>query len=107
MKPSIFSAGTGIAIACSFLLGAAHASTDSDLNILVTANRRPTTVDDAFQSVSVIRRSEIEARNPQSLADLLQGLPGIQINRNGGLGRTTTLLMRQPRPMVVFGSNTA
>ena len=94
MKPSIFSAGTGIAIAYSFLLGAAHASTDSDLNILVTANRRPTTVDDAFQSVSVIRRSEIEARNPQSLADLLQGLPGIQINRNGGLGRTTTLLMR-------------
>lgn len=62
--------------------------------VLVTAQRQAATADETIQAVSVIRREDIEQRNPQSIMDLLVGLPGLQVNRNGGPGRVTTVLMR-------------
>lgn len=95
MNRQNYRARLGIALTCGILLSTAHAAGDeSNPNIVVTANRRPVSVDDTFQSVSVIEREEIAARNPQTIMDLLAGLPGVQMNRSGGPGRATSLLMR-------------
>lgn len=95
MNRQNFRAPVGIALSCGLSLGIAQAAVeDLQPNIVVTANRRPVSVDDTFQSVSVITRDDIASRNPQSISDLLTGLPGLQVNRSGGPGRATSVLMR-------------
>ncbi|TXI64022.1 MAG: TonB-dependent receptor [Limnohabitans sp.] len=95
MMYSTCSARTGVVLACAFLCNTALAAPDEkEANIVVTANRRPVSVDETFQSVSVIRREDIESRNPQTVMDLLTGLPGLHVNRNGGPGRATSVMMR-------------
>lgn len=90
-----YRARAGVFFACGLLLNSAQAAVDeANPNIVVTANRRPVTVDETFQSVSVIQRQEIESRNPQTIMDVLSGLPGLHINRNGGPGRATSVMMR-------------
>lgn len=85
----------GVALSFGVLLSVAHAANDeNNPNIVVTANRRPVSVDETFQSVSVIEREDIATRNPQTLMDLLTGLSGVQLNRSGGPGRSTSVLMR-------------
>jgi vitamin B12 transporter len=84
----------GIALACAVSVPSSWATDEIASDIVVTATRRPISVDDSFQSVTVIGREEIEAANVQSLSDLLQGLAGVQVNRSGGPGRTTTVFLR-------------
>lgn len=85
----------GIVLASIFFLSPAQAESEAqDANVVVTANRRPTSVDETFQSVTLISRNDIESRNPQSIMDLLVGLPGLHVNRNGGPGRATSVMMR-------------
>jgi vitamin B12 transporter len=62
--------------------------------IVVTSNRRAITADQAFQSVSLITREEIEQSGAQSIMDLLSGLPGVSVARSGGTGKATSVYMR-------------
>jgi vitamin B12 transporter len=62
--------------------------------VVVTATRTATPIDQTLAAVTVITREDIERLQPQSVQDLLTGLPGINIVNTGGLGQQTSLFMR-------------
>jgi len=78
-------------IAAMSLPAPAQETTDA---ILVTANRTPVTKDDTLASVDVITREDIEQQQAQDVPDLLGGLAGIDLTRNGGRGNTSSINIR-------------
>ncbi|MGS3185791.1 TonB-dependent receptor domain-containing protein [Aeromonas taiwanensis] len=62
--------------------------------MVVTANRVEQPVSTVLAPVMVIDRAEIEARQVQSLPDLLKTLPGVQITTLGGRGHVSSLFIR-------------
>jgi len=67
----------------------------SDLGgVVVTATRTEQSQAGTLAAVTVIDRSEIERLQPQSVADLLQGTPGLSLANNGGPGKATSLFLR-------------
>jgi len=62
--------------------------------IVVTAGLTPQSVAQSLSSISVINRKTIEREQPTSLAQLLRGLPGVNIADNGGIGTNTSLYIR-------------
>jgi len=62
--------------------------------VVVTANRYPVSADETFQSVSVISRQMIEESGSQSVLDLLVVVPGVNVVRNGGAGKVSSILLR-------------
>ncbi|MCS3461915.1 TonB-dependent receptor domain-containing protein [Aeromonas sp. BIGb0445] len=62
--------------------------------LVVTANRVEQPVSSVLAPVVVIDRAEIEARQVQSLPELLKTLPGVQITTLGGRGHQSSLFIR-------------
>jgi vitamin B12 transporter len=62
--------------------------------IVVTAARAPQRLDRLIADVTVIGPDEIARAGAQSLADLLQRQPGVQIVTNGGPASTTGVFLR-------------
>lgn len=62
--------------------------------VIVTASRVAQPISEAIGSVTVITREEIEARQAQSLQDLLRGEAGVDIANNGGLGKSSSIFLR-------------
>jgi vitamin B12 transporter len=62
--------------------------------IVVTAARAPQRLDALIADVTVIGPEEIARAGAQSLADLLQRQPGVQIQTNGGPASTTGVFLR-------------
>lgn len=79
----------GVALSLS-----ARAEDARQAEIVVTANRRPVTVDAALASVSVITRAEIEASGTHDVVDLLRRVPGVDVARGGGQGQQTSVFLR-------------
>jgi vitamin B12 transporter len=77
----------------SFFAIPSHAA-DTPLTIVVTPTRTAQTADDSLASVSVVTREQIEQRQPQSVADALRGLPGLDFSVNGGRGTASQIFMR-------------
>jgi len=68
---------------------------DVDLNpIVVAGSRQEQRLSDVMTSVNVITRQDIERLQPQDIGSILQGQPGIEIVRAGGLGMQTSIFMR-------------
>jgi vitamin B12 transporter len=68
---------------------------DVDLNpIVVTGNRQEQRLSDVMTSVSVITREDIDRQKPQDLLEILQGEPGIETRRSGGIGLQSSIFMR-------------
>lgn len=63
-------------------------------NLVVTATRTASTLDQTLIAVNVIDRQQIDRLQPASLSDLLRGLPGVSISNSGGLGKSTSLFLR-------------
>ena len=61
---------------------------------VVTGNRLPQQLGEVMLSVSVFTKEEIDRLQPQDLSSLLQGEPGIETVRSGGLGMQTSIFMR-------------
>lgn len=70
-----------------------EAGADGD-TIVVTAGRSEQKLSEVGKSISVIDAAMIEQRQTVQLADLLRTLPGIAIQRNGGLGTITSVFIR-------------
>lgn len=85
MMPAAFAeSGEGITVAAAQL--------DTQY---VTATRSDRPIDsDGMASVSVITRADIERRQPQSVAEALRGLPGLNFTNTGGPGKSTSLFVR-------------
>ena len=63
--------------------------------MLVTATRTEISLDKiGGNSVTVITSEEIQAKQQNSVADLLRGIPGIDLVSNGGPGTETTVFTR-------------
>ena len=74
---------------------AAHASADVAADeVVVTATRIPTPESQVASSVTIITAGEIEARQLQTLPDVLKDVPGLNVVRSGGPGGQTSVFMR-------------
>jgi vitamin B12 transporter len=87
---------TSLIAALAILPGAARAEeADADADtIVVTATRTEAKLSEVGKSISVIDAALIEQRQTVPLADLLRTLPGVTIQRNGGLGGVTSVFIR-------------
>jgi vitamin B12 transporter len=62
--------------------------------VVVTATRIPTPESQVASSITVITAGEIEARQLQTLPDVLKDVPGLNVVRSGGPGGQTSVFMR-------------
>ena len=62
--------------------------------VTVTATRGHSLVTEVPASVNVIRMEDLEARNPQNLAEALQNVQGVYFKDYGGPGNTKTISIR-------------
>ena len=69
-------------------------TTESYDELVVTAFRTPTQLDAIGSAYSILTAEDIENRQALTVSDLLRTLPGIEIDRSGPIGTTTTLRMR-------------
>ncbi len=49
------------------------------------------------RSTSIVTENEIRAKNPDTVADLLRDIPGVEVVRQGGVGQTTSVFIRGAR----------
>lgn len=70
----------------------AHAAREEA--VVVTATRLPQTADATLASVTVITAEDIQRQQAVSVADVLRGVPGVTISRNGGPGKATSVFLR-------------
>ena len=62
-------------------------------SVIVTAQTEPTLADQTTASVSVITKTEIDARQAVSLPDALLFTPGIAVGRTGPVGGTASIFL--------------
>ena len=62
--------------------------------LIVTATRSAERLSRTTRSVTVISAEEIAARGSQKVADVLRGVPGLDVVRTGALGGTTSIFTR-------------
>jgi len=62
--------------------------------VIVTATRTAQQQESVIADVSVINAEEIKRGGQSTLVELLQRQPGIEINNNGGAGKTSGVFMR-------------
>lgn len=65
-----------------------------DEPVIFSANRTPTDYAKVGSSVSVITEKEIDSQSKTFLQDYLQQVPGVNISTTGGVGKTTTFMLR-------------
>jgi iron complex outermembrane receptor protein/vitamin B12 transporter len=68
----------------------------------VTAYRVPVLLSETTQGVSVITSQEIVTRNPASIVDLLQEVPGVQVDQLGSPGGVASVYIRGSDPEQVL-----
>lgn len=84
-----------IALGILFALSQATvAQTVTEKEVIVTATRVAQTADTALASVTVLDRQTIEKSQATTVTDLLRGVAGIDITRNGGKGKSASVFMR-------------
>jgi vitamin B12 transporter len=62
--------------------------------VVVTANRSATPIDQVGQSVTVLTGADIRQDQETSVSDILARTPGVTFDRNGGVGQTTSIFIR-------------
>jgi vitamin B12 transporter len=72
-------------------LFAADAALDA---VIVTASRTARTADETLAPVTVVTSADIERLQAQSLPELFNGLPGLSVANNGGMGKATGVFLR-------------
>ncbi|GAB6144373.1 TonB-dependent receptor plug domain-containing protein [Desulfocicer niacini] len=90
----IYLAGSLLFLAMSHTALADETTTDMG-EMVITATRTEISLDKiGGNSVTVITSEEIEAKQQNSVGDLLRGIPGIDVISNGGPGTATTVFTR-------------
>lgn len=73
----------------------AWAETEGSMDeMLVTATRVATPVDQIGSSVTVITRDELDARQTPKVDEVLKSVPGLSVTRQGGMGSTAQVRIR-------------
>jgi vitamin B12 transporter len=84
---------TALAILITAPPALADTSADPE-TVVVTATRTPQPLDVTGESVSVITGDELQTQQIDVVTDALAEIPGVVVNRNGGLGQTTSVNIR-------------
>jgi len=71
---------------------------EETIEVVVTATRLETPDEKVASSVTVITAQEIEASGVNSVSDILNTVPGLEIFRLGGIGQQSSVLMRGADP---------
>ena len=83
-----------MALAASCAPPASFAQSQTLKPVVVTATRSATAADELVSDVSVIDRATIEASTARTLTELLARVPGLQMTSNGGLGKASSIFIR-------------
>jgi len=62
--------------------------------VVVTATRIPTDIEDVGSSVTVITGADIERKQQRTLVEVLQSVPGLSVTQLGGPGRQASVFSR-------------
>jgi vitamin B12 transporter len=82
-------------LVAALLPWAAYAQNSSEPTSITIYNRVEQPLTSALAPVEVITKADIERRQPRSLVDLLETLPGMQFgSQNGGIGQSSSLFVR-------------
>jgi len=65
---------------------------------VVTATRIETPIEQVGSAVTLITAEELERRQIRILADVLRDVPGVAVNRSGGVGNQTQIRIRGTEP---------
>src|SRR5688572_19746610 len=71
-----------------------HAAAQSKQTVVVTASRTPQPIAELLADVTVIGEAEILRSAAQSVPQLLQRQPGVEVTINGGPGSTSGIFLR-------------
>ena len=86
-------------LGCSAGIVPGHAQAPVALEgVVITADRAPLSADKVGSAVTVISREQIEASRAESVAELLETVPGLNVNQSGGVGGTTNVYIRGADP---------
>ena len=99
LRSKSFPVSGRLALATTLVIAASAAAADAlppppTPEVVVTATRVPTPLDEVLAPVVVIDRATIERSNAGDTADLLRFHAGLEIARNGGPGQPTSLFIR-------------
>lgn len=83
-----------LTLMCMPLAAQTAASDDSDVTIIVTAERTSQPVTESISSASVVTAKQIKESGAQTVADALRAVPGITIIQNGELGALSSASIR-------------
>ena len=95
MKSSILYQGAAI-LGLALATTQAHAVPESKIDeIVVTATRTETPIEQIGSTVYVVTAKEIELKQKQTVAEVLESIPGISVSRYGGVsGQATSVYIR-------------
>jgi vitamin B12 transporter len=88
-----WSVAAASAVVLSPVISAVSPAVDDDPYV-ITATRTLQKLEDTLSSVTVIERAEIERAQARTLDELLAGVAGIAIARQGGVGQPTSVYLR-------------
>ena len=75
----------------------AHAQAPIALEgVVITADRIPESAEKVGSAVTVITREQIEAARAENVAELLETVPGLNVNQSGGVGGTANSSFAAP-----------
>lgn len=96
-SPSVQSAWFMVLFAAVLLTGAVPVTAQEPVRtepVIVTATRIPEKVSEQASSVSVVTREEIDLKGAGFVGDVLQGLPGVDVQRKGTPGNMENIKIR-------------
>lgn len=71
---------------------------DEEVEVVVTATRTETPVEEVASSITVITEEQIEATQEPLVVDVLREVPGLYVSQTGGPGRTVDVYLRGAGP---------
>jgi vitamin B12 transporter len=66
--------------------------------VVITADRISESAEKVGSAVTVISREQIEASRAENVAELLETVPGLNVNQSGGVGGTSNIYIRGADP---------
>ena len=66
--------------------------------VVITADRIPESAEKVGSAVTVITREQVEAARAENVAELLETVPGLNVNQAGGVGGTANIYIRGADP---------
>lgn len=88
-KSSLFQAAVVVGLVMASHV--AHAADDSSMGeVVVTATRNATPIEQIGNTIYVVTAKEIEQKQKRTVAEALESVPGVTVSRSGGIGGQAT-----------------